>query len=520
MQQCFDLKNIINKYCESNKIPLKLNEKPIKITPIMLSPPIIQQQNSRIQIKSNKGSRIHSENGNIWDNIPLKIVILTQARKDGEILLDLIQGNQAYTQRFKGLLQLNDAPIYVVKSRHNNDIINAWNNAISKFTDKCHAFIAILPYNKYVREQIYSESHLNGRLNDGHKRIITQCIQSKQLKSNKNRSIVYKMLIQIIKKAGYPPWNVKFNWNSISNNNVMLIGMDVCHKRKAKSSIVGFVSTYDKALTQCHLQICKQKMGVELVQNIDILFKNSLKYYYSKRNAYPNIIIFYRDGVSFNQLDTVKDKEIPKLKELFNGKLIFIVVQKRVETRLYNQNSNKNEYISCHEGTIVDTHIVSQRYSDYYLVSTTAPKGKTAIPTRYLVINDDLNVNKRILQQFSYELCSLYFNWEKSIKVPSVVKLADHICGKYSFGNFIHKLFKENDIVDVDHITITNDDEKENNNYNNYNNSIKNVKANTRIEHEMKESNEETNDTNNDDTNENNSDSESDSPLFVPFSYE
>ena len=66
---------------------------------------------------------------------------------------------------------------------------------------------------------------------------------------------------------------------------------------------------------------------------------------------------------------------------------------------------------------------------------TIASKDKTSIPTRYLIIEDDLNLIKKneikLLQQYTYDLCSLYYDTLNSIKVPNVIKSSDYVSGKF-----------------------------------------------------------------------------------------
>lgn len=59
-------------------------------------------------------------------------------------------------------------------------------------------------------------------------------------------------------------------------------------------------------------------------------------------HALPRSIIVYRDGVSDGQLKIVEEHEIPQLATVFshfdsyNPKLSFIVVQKRLNTKIFN----------------------------------------------------------------------------------------------------------------------------------------------------------------------------------------
>lgn len=78
----------------------------------------------------------------------------------------------------------------------------------------------------------------------------------------------------------------------------------------------------------------------------------------------PDKIVVYRDGVSESQLNMVEQYEIPQLIKCFETfpnyepKLVFIVVQKRINTTLYSWASNNFGIPS--PGTVLD-HTLTQR---------------------------------------------------------------------------------------------------------------------------------------------------------------
>lgn len=74
---------------------------------------------------------------------------------------------------------------------------------------------------------------------------------------------------------------------------------------------------------------------------------------------FPSRIVIFRDGVGDGQLATVRDFEIPQFTRLFsrihsdyNPKLTYVVVQKRINTRLYFKASIEEvlkQIVSVHE---------------------------------------------------------------------------------------------------------------------------------------------------------------------------
>lgn len=61
--------------------------------------------------------------------------------------------------------------------------------------------------------------------------------------------------------------------------------------------------------------------------------------------------------------------------------------------------------------------LCSFRY-DFYLISQWVSQG-TVLPTGYNVIYDTLNVTCDCLQELTYKLTHLYFNWPGTIRVPA-----------------------------------------------------------------------------------------------------
>lgn len=48
----------------------------------------------------------------------------------------------------------------------------------------------------------------------------------------------------------------------------------------------------------------------------------------------------------------------------------------------------------------------------------------TATPSRFIVIYDEIGLPAHELQQLTYKLCHLYFNWAGTIRVPAPCQYA------------------------------------------------------------------------------------------------
>lgn len=167
----------------------------------------------------------------------------------------------------------------------------------------------------------------------------TQVINSRTLSNeSKNRAIVQKIALQMNCKMGGTLWSV-----NIPIKKVMLCGMDTYHDTTRKAdSVAAFVSsingTFTKWFSQAVVQRCKEELG----NGLCFAMKASLIAYREENGHLPERVIVYRDGVGNGQLKMSREYEIPQLQQAFEEMdekykppLTFIVVQKRINTRIF-----------------------------------------------------------------------------------------------------------------------------------------------------------------------------------------
>lgn len=166
-----------------------------------------------------------------------------------------------------------------------------------------------------------------------------------------------------------------------------------------------------------------------------------LKAYFSNNNRQlPKHIIYYRDGVSEGQFQSVLDqeieigmmeafKEVTKLARLPTpykpDSITLIIVQKRHHHRIRPQfaKDGKGKTGNVPAGTYVDSGITHPRDFDYFLNSHEGIQG-TSKPTHYCVIRDDLNLGPDELYKMTFFLCHTYANCTRSISIPTPVAYA------------------------------------------------------------------------------------------------
>lgn len=130
------------------------------------------------------------------------------------------------------------------------------------------------------------------------------------------------------------------------------------------------------------------------------------------------------------------DYEIAQIRETFleypsyTPTLCYIVVSKRVSTRIF---SNRLE--NPLPGTVIEAGCVRPGWYDFYLISQSVRQG-TVSPCHYHVIYDTTHIDPDRIQQLTFKLCHLYYNWPGTIRVPAPCHYAHKIA--FLVGQSIH----------------------------------------------------------------------------------
>lgn len=138
----------------------------------------------------------------------------------------------------------------------------------------------------------------------------------------------------------------------------------------------------------------------------------------------------YRDGVSDGQMATVKTYEITQFKESFlrisatgyKPKLTFVVVKKRIDMKFFKL-TGPSSMANPSPGSILDHTVVGRFLFDFYLVSQHVREGSTT-PSHYIVLENENDYSPDVLQQLTYKLCFMYYNWPGTVRVPAPCQYA------------------------------------------------------------------------------------------------
>lgn len=241
----------------------------------------------------------------------------------------------------------------------------------------------------------------------------------------------------------------------IGEGKTMLVGIDVTHPSPGSASnapsVAGIVASVDASLGQWPADIRVQKSRQEMVSGLDDLLKSRLRVWATyNKNAYPENIVVYRDGVSEGQYDTVIDQELPLLKKACEStypasatkqglpRISIIIVGKRHHTRFYpTVQSDADRSNNPLNGTIVDRGVTEARNWDFFLQAHTALKG-TARPAHYFTVWDEI-FNKQkprppfqnaadVLEDLTHKMCYLFGRATKAVSICPPAYYADLVC--------------------------------------------------------------------------------------------
>lgn len=252
------------------------------------------------------------------------------------------------------------------------------------------------------------------------KAIPTQVIVKKNMVSKGMMSIATKVAIQINCKLGGAPWTVELPLKGL-----MVVGFDVCHDTTNKSKSFGaMVASLDQQVTRYFSAVSQHSSGEELCNDFALNILKSVRRYQEIHKALPEKILIYRDGVGEGQLPYVHGHEVTRIEQelkKFYGekplKMAFIVVTKRINTRVFRGNMNPPP------GTVIDDVITLPHRYDFFIVSQCVRQG-TVAPTSYNVIYDTLGLDVDKMQRLTYKFTHMYFNWSGTVRVPAPCQYA------------------------------------------------------------------------------------------------
>ncbi|CAG8510781.1 5078_t:CDS:10 [Acaulospora morrowiae] len=277
--------------------------------------------------------------------------------------------------------------------------------------------------------------------------VISQCIVASNIGSEKWRQICGNLALKINGRLGGTNstlYNHELKFKTTTTP--MVLGADVFHpgieeKRKGQPSVAAVCASMDPELTRYVARYGMNKiLNNETIEDIENMMKDLLEQFRRRNDgALPEQIIFYRDGVSEGQFQTVLDVEIFAIKNVFKEvykyhdppKLTFLIVQKRHHARFLpvNEKDRDPNGGNCKPGTVIDTGIVVPQNFTFFLQSHASPLG-TARSAYYHVILNEGNFSADEIQGITYRLCFLSVRCNMALSHVTPVHYAHHIANQ------------------------------------------------------------------------------------------
>jgi len=225
----------------------------------------------------------------------------------------------------------------------------------------------------------------------------------------------------------------------------MIVGADVGHPGPgvAKPSVTGLVFSYDEGATRYSALTEIQQPRVEIIESLEKMMVRALGQFIELRKIPPRRVIFFRDGVSEGEYNTVATAELEAIqaaiKTIVGGRdyqilVTFIVVGKRHHSVFFPRNNNEGDRKgNCHPGLVVENEVTGPMKNDFYLQSHAALQG-TPRSAHYIVLHDDIfNGNMQKIQELAFTLCHVYAKATRSVSIPAPVYYADLVCSRGAF---------------------------------------------------------------------------------------
>ncbi|CAL4066366.1 unnamed protein product, partial [Meganyctiphanes norvegica] len=311
------------------------------------------------------------------------------------------------------------------------DLAQEYVGAISRYPG-VQLVVCVLPNDRLDRYAAIKK-HASVKMALPSQMVLAKSLQNKQ----RLGSIVSKIAIQINCKLGGEVWNIQ-----IPFTNTMVVGYDAYHDSTRKGASWGaVVASFNQQQTRYYGQVTCHANQEELTANFCASIQNALGHFAEVNGRLPERVIVYRDGVGEGQLGYVRDTEISAIKACFaansfSPRFSFLVVSKRINTRLFAEGSKTGKPINAPPGTVCDDVITLPERFDFYLVSQRVGVG-TVTPTSYNILEDvNSNLDADRHQRLAYKLSHLYFNWMGPVRVPAPCLYAHKLA--YITGQAIH----------------------------------------------------------------------------------
>ena len=344
---------------------------------------------------------------------------------------------KGYHLKFKD----NDSNWIPMTSQNIKDWINVVERELNKRKD-CK-FVIFLINNK--TDKLYTPLKKHSLCTKGY---ISQVIKYESImRAMKNKrgpdSYFSKILLQINNKLG--GFNYFLDTDKITNErNIILIGVDTSHtwgkknsKYNSKKTGVAMVATKDKNFSKFYSKNeiidYDKHYSSAIRRNISQFIEEAIKKYIKENKIEPKNIFIYRQGIAHNQLDKIR-LEVLFIEEICKKLKVnyyYVFVNTRTNIKFFeinkvNINNYKRQlYKNPEQGLIILDQVTNKNRFEFYLQPQKVNIG-SATPTYFHAAYGNMDFPE-LLIKLTYWTTFIYPNWQNSIRVPHVLKMAEKL---------------------------------------------------------------------------------------------
>ena len=257
-----------------------------------------------------------------------------------------------------------------------------------------------------------------------HNGYVSQVIKVNSLKKNA-LSVCSKILLQINAKLSGVSYMAKLE-DEVKDIKLVIIGVDSSHI-KGKRTGVAMVSTINTSFTNFYNKetIIKEDKKEQLQFCISGFIKEAIAEYNKLNKKLPGGIIIYRQGVSLQQKEYLKN-EVNNIKKMCDENKIpyyYILVNTKTTYKFFEKN--KNNFSNPEEGLLVLDGVTNRNFFEFY-IQPQLVTGGSATPSCFHVAYGNLKFPEMV-PKLTFDLCHLYSNWQGTVRVPHVLKAAEKL---------------------------------------------------------------------------------------------
>ena len=321
----------------------------------------------------------------------------------------------------------------------NNSSGKEWIDKLDEYFDKKKYNYDFAIFMLGKNDRIYAKLKRNSLCKNGY---VSQVVKAKSIQKKGVMHVCSKILLQINAKLGGASFRA-IQDKLIKEKKLMVIGVDSSHIN-GKGTAVAMVATINDSFTNFFNkeEIIKEKNNREQLQyNIRSFIEMAIEVYKNENKEYPRGIIIYRQGVSLQQKEFLKN-EITQIDFCCNTKQIlyyYILVNTKVNLKFFEKNNN--QFVNPSSGLLIIDGITNRNFFEFYIQPQDVNQG-CATPTCFHVAYGNLNFPE-FIPKFTYDLCHIY--WQGTIAIPNVLKAAEKLSKmtvKYTYSELNEKLEK------------------------------------------------------------------------------